>query len=295
VLSIAAVALVVSTEFVASDWTVPYLGWSWSAVQVVLRIVIWLAYVTSFLVYAVVSGQPIRYMKSHFLEFVICITWVPQYSQGPFTVLNDIFVLSRFVPLSAMQLVGTLAHAVRVLKWTMERFAAHPIYVVGAAASLLVFSSAALLNHFEPQTFKTFWDGAWFTLETITTVGYGDLTPKTPIGRLITAFVLVGGISLFAVVIGLVSEFVRAKLLKQEANPEVAELRGKVRRLIGQLAETRTMIERLENQNNEMMQLMRTLTKEKNPSDGETPGTSNGGSEQAGKKDGSEQARRVNG
>ena len=167
--------------------------------------------------------------------------------------------------------------------------------MVGAAASLLVFSSAALLNHFEPQTFKTFWDGAWFTLETVTTVGYGDLTPKTPIGRLITAFVLVGGISLFAVVIGLVSEFVRAKLLKQEANTEVAELRGKVRGLIGQMAETGALIERLEKQNDEMMQLMRTLVQRNGPTSGENSDTSNGGSEQADRKDSSDKAKRVDG
>jgi hypothetical protein len=142
--------------------------------------------------------------------------------------------------------------------------------LTSSAAVLLIFTSGALLNHFEPETFKTFWDGAWFSLTTVTTVGYGDLTPKTAAGRIITTGLIVCGISLFGVFLGLSSELVRAKLLKQEGNLEVTALRIKVRKLMAEQAETRRMLgrmeaqnTRIESQNGELNALVKRLVEDK--------------------------------
>ncbi len=48
-------------------------------------------------------------------------------------------------------------------------------------------------------------DGAWLALVTLTTVGFGDLTPITPLGRVITSILMVGGmftLAMFAGIIG---------------------------------------------------------------------------------------------
>ncbi len=54
-----------------------------------------------------------------------------------------------------------------------------------------------LLDHRE---FPTIGRGLWFALQTVTTVGYGDVTPKRSEGRTIGAVVMLAGIGFLAVI-----------------------------------------------------------------------------------------------
>ena len=53
-----------------------------------------------------------------------------------------------------------------------------------------------LLDHDE---YSDVWVGMWWALQTVTTVGYGDVTPKNPAGRIIAAFVMLQGIAFLAI------------------------------------------------------------------------------------------------
>lgn len=54
-----------------------------------------------------------------------------------------------------------------------------------------------VLDH---QEYPTFGRGLWFAPQTVTTVGYGDVTPKQPSGRFIATVVMLTGIGFLAVV-----------------------------------------------------------------------------------------------
>jgi hypothetical protein len=56
-------------------------------------------------------------------------------------------------------------------------------------------------------------DSFYFTITTLTTVGYGDFTPQTDAGKIFTAFYIIVGISLLSGFIVLLSE--RSRLLKR--------------------------------------------------------------------------------
>lgn len=45
---------------------------------------------------------------------------------------------------------------------------------------------------------KNFIDALWFTFATVTTVGYGDITPKTDVGKLLGIFMMLLGSAIFA-------------------------------------------------------------------------------------------------
>ena len=50
----------------------------------------------------------------------------------------------------------------------------------------------------QPKVFRNIMDTFWWSLVTFTTVGYGDMVPVTPIGKLISGMVVLIGIMLFA-------------------------------------------------------------------------------------------------
>lgn len=57
---------------------------------------------------------------------------------------------------------------------------------------ILVFGY--IMTQVEPQTFPTLLDGIWWSLTTISTVGYGDFSPSTTTGKIIGMFLIfVGG------------------------------------------------------------------------------------------------------
>ena len=71
---------------------------------------------------------------------------------------------------------------------------------------------------------RTFWDAVWYSLVTLTTVGYGDIYPITPIGRVLGAIIAILGIGMVAVPTGILSAgFVEVLEKKNQKDPEEAE------------------------------------------------------------------------
>ncbi|WP_164985232.1 potassium channel protein [Ammoniphilus sp. CFH 90114] len=54
----------------------------------------------------------------------------------------------------------------------------------------------------EPSTFGTYFNAMWWVMTTLTTVGYGDYSPITTLGRTFAMFLYITGIGIFGVVIG---------------------------------------------------------------------------------------------
>ncbi len=57
----------------------------------------------------------------------------------------------------------------------------------------------------QPKQFGTIPDAMWWALATLTTIGYGDAIPITPLGKIFGSFVMVFGLGLFALPIGIVA------------------------------------------------------------------------------------------
>ena len=63
----------------------------------------------------------------------------------------------------------------------------------------------------EPDTFHTVWDGMWWATQTVTTVGYGDIVPEQTAGKFVGAVLMIGGLSFFAVITGIITSIFIAR------------------------------------------------------------------------------------
>ncbi len=70
-----------------------------------------------------------------------------------------------------------------------------------AGVTLLVTVAGGILERvLDHREFPTIGKGLWFSLQTVTTVGYGDVTPERPAGRFIAAVVMLTAIGFLAVI-----------------------------------------------------------------------------------------------
>jgi voltage-gated potassium channel len=72
--------------------------------------------------------------------------------------------------------------------------------IIAAFTVLITVAGGILERLVDRQEFPTIGKGLWFALQTVTTVGYGDVTPKHSDGRFIGAVVMLTGIGFLAVI-----------------------------------------------------------------------------------------------
>jgi voltage-gated potassium channel len=70
--------------------------------------------------------------------------------------------------------------------------------------ALLVIAAAVLVRIFEPQTFVSMGRALWWSVVTVGTVGYGDIVPETPIGRIVASFTILFSLAFIPTVTSLV-------------------------------------------------------------------------------------------
>ncbi len=85
----------------------------------------------------------------------------------------------------------------------------HELAAAAVGTGMLLYVSAVALYYAErdvqPDTFSPIPAALWWSVITLTTVGYGDVTPVTPAGRVLTGIVVLLGIGVVAVPTGLIA------------------------------------------------------------------------------------------
>jgi voltage-gated potassium channel len=80
---------------------------------------------------------------------------------------------------------------------------------LGVAFAIVLIGSATVLHLLEraeqPDAFGSMADSLWWAVVTLTTTGYGDEVPKTGAGRVVAGLVMASGITLFALLAGILA------------------------------------------------------------------------------------------
>jgi voltage-gated potassium channel len=76
--------------------------------------------------------------------------------------------------------------------------------VMGIAVCWTLITALIAFN-IEPDTFDTFFDAIYWSIMSLTTIGYGDICPKTYLGKLITIIFFILGLAIIALPTGVIA------------------------------------------------------------------------------------------
>jgi voltage-gated potassium channel len=88
--------------------------------------------------------------------------------------------------------------------------------VLFAAATVFILISSFLIYFLEPETFGSPFNGLWWVMTTVTTVGYGDFYPHSTIGKCLGMLLFIVGISLISIVISKAADTIFSYNRKKE-------------------------------------------------------------------------------
>lgn len=176
-------------------------------------------FIGDFILRLIKSKDKKVYLSKHWFNLALCL---PFYST------------------SWMVVTLTLRMLKGILEYTLIKVhnAFNSLLILGA--SLVMFSTISVLQfeNVEASNIKTFWDAAWWSICTITTVGYGDKFPVTEGGKIVAIILMICGIGLFGTLIGYFSSFFTDKEKKnnktvdtiEELSAQITELRNELKK-----------------------------------------------------------------
>lgn len=131
------------------------------------------------------------------------------------------FFLPMFLPirLSVLRIVRLLrllrlfkfnkyTHAMSSIATVLKHKATQLLSSLFVIAVLMIIASVVMFyleSEAQPWVFRNAFSGFWWYVNTITTVGYGDIYPITAAGKMLSGFISLMGIGLIAVPTGIIS------------------------------------------------------------------------------------------
>ncbi|MFE7032279.1 potassium channel family protein [Streptomyces sp. NPDC057621] len=180
--------LVVASALFFVSYAIRVLGHAlpepWPSACVAAMLAAWAVFAIDYAVRWRLSGQGPRFVRTHWLDTVV-------------------LMLPLLRPLRVVKVYETVQR-----RRGRPRLALHArvITYAGLAVSLLGFAGALAVFQQErtapDATIHTFGDAVWWTCATLATVGYGDVAPVTPVGRLIAVGLMACGLALLGAVTG---------------------------------------------------------------------------------------------
>ena len=119
------------------------------------------------------------------------------------------------------------------------------VYTACGAVAIVYAASLAILDvegTWPDSKIHNLGDALWWAATTVTTLGYGDLSPVSPMGKLVAVALMIGGIALVGSVTATLASWIVQRVAEDTAEEvatraQIDELRDEIRRLSNLLTE----------------------------------------------------------
>jgi voltage-gated potassium channel len=178
----------------------------------------WIIFVIDYVIRLGLAERRLHYASRHVLDLLVLALPVLR----PLRLLRVIMLIRVINRRAAQSLRGRV------------------VIYVSATVTLVVFCSALAELDAERHhgDINTFGESLWWSITTMTTVGYGDYTPVTTEGKFVAAGLMLGGIALLGVVTASIASWLIDAVREVEAESQAAT-RADMARLHDELAALR--------------------------------------------------------
>src|SRR5262245_5350948 len=118
--------------------------------------------------------------------------------------------------------------------------------VIVTATAVVVVVGGGLMRLLDHGEYPNIWVGMWWALQTVTTVGYGDVTPEHTSGRIIATFVMLEGIAFLTIIIAAITSTFVARAQAEREATEADEDQEFEQRIEAQLDDLAGRLDRVE-------------------------------------------------
>ena len=202
-------------------------------VSVVIGVVSWVVFVVDFVVHERLLQRYLgtRLGKFDLLIVVLTAPWflLPGALSG-----GGIIVLLRLARLARLVVASKRA---RQLFDRIGRVAVVAVSVMSAGAVVAYYA-----EHPVNPEFATFGDSLWWSIVTLTTVGYGDIVPETTTGRIAAVMIMLTGVAVLGLLAGTLASFFRLQPTGSATAPAAPDRDTTSNRVAGNSRDCRVIV-----------------------------------------------------
>jgi voltage-gated potassium channel len=140
----------------------------------------------------------------------------------------------------------------RPIERRLNRFVSEPVSVRSAVSviatgiAVVVVAAAVAMRLLDHSEYPHLGRALWWAMQTVTTVGYGDVTPAHPSGRIVAVLVMLFGIAFLAILTAVIASSFVARAEAQRARLQDAVDERQDERMNARFDDLTARLERIE-------------------------------------------------
>ena len=180
------------------------------------------------------ATDKIRFFRSHLFDLLAIV---------PFNIFFSFFRVSRLASFARLikiaRLAGLTSRLHKYFQVLLQRNGILYIFYLNAALILLCSVILSIVEH------RSFIDAVWWSVATVTTVGYGDIVPVTMVGKILAILLMFSGIGTLGLLTNALSDLFVASENQMEEQLD---------RMEKEIAEQRLLLENIQKSLDQLME-----------------------------------------